>query len=308
MSIFVAKLDVTVLADTHMKTVSITGGTLTSSTGAATRVLAHPATLAQKTAADGPVFHIHPDYKENASDVRYAVAQFMNAGDMYPASGDHMLKVFDLGSRRCVVKYFRTGLARRIVSRFFGTSYAGRAYTNAVALRKMDVDTPKPVAFVQHDGATWIKSSYYISIEHPSSSSLTELLCPNRHFEARTEALGQFTAFIHLLHLKGITFRRLEAGNVILHKKEDGTWSFSLVSTQNVMFRTPESVEERMQTFSRLTDRPEMLAVIAKEYALRSGEDPERLLQLLVRNVKKQRARKAWHSGFRRLLRLVPGA
>lgn len=270
-----------------MKSIPISGETLPSP-AVSNRVVTHPASIRPIESHNRNNFHLHRDFFPYTSDIHAAVERFETWGEIYPVDGPHRLKAFEIGTRRAIVKKFEgISVMERIRHRLGRTSPARLAYDNAMRLREMDVETPLPIAFVEEHGAIGLRRALYLAAEHSSASTISVLFCRTRHFDQREQALRAFAAFVHRLHERGIAFHRLEADNILLYQKADG-WHFVVLSTQNVRFRRPSGLAERMRTFARLYSDAALLQVLAEAYALESGERPELALRLLQQAVKRE--------------------
>lgn len=151
-----------------------------------------------------------------------------------------------------------------------------RAYKYAAILKEQGIDTPEPVAYIEHRTCGFLLESYLIT-----------LLCPYRHrlyemgdatadtYKPMAKALAAFTA---RMHDKGILHLDFSPGNILWDKDKDGKYLFSLVDINRMRFGTV-SMKNGCRSFARLWGPKAFIELLVKEYAKLRGFDVGKALE-----------------------------
>ena len=196
------------------------------------------------------------------------------------------LKTFEYKGTKIVVKSFhKPNFINRFIYGNFRKSKARRSYDYAQKLKGLGIGTPMPIGFYEQKCVFLFTKSYYASIQSECINKFTELI-NNTQFPNRTEvlkAIGRFTATIHE---KGILHRDYSAGNILFQQKEDSI-EIELIDLNRIEFGNVD-IEKGCRNFERLNIDAESLEIMAREYALARGFEP----QVCIDNILKMRWKK----------------
>lgn len=182
--------------------------------------------------------------------IEHLVKVFPNEGTIIQA-GRNSIKKLEYNGKIIAVKSFKKPhLINSFAYKYIRKSKARRAFENAEKLLLLGINTPKPIGFLEHSNVFGIKDSYY-AYEHLASKTLREILA-DKNLINKEVVLEQYTAFMFELHQKGIEFIDSTPGNLLLEKKPDGNFVFSLIDINRIKFhKTPLSFFDRMKNLSK---------------------------------------------------------
>jgi serine/threonine protein kinase len=134
-------------------------------------------------------------------------------------------------------------------------SKARRSWSGAFELLRRGIDTAKPVAFFEKIGDTTLKQNFYICDFVKTDCNVGQLMA---HFakgnvsftvnanadaeEAHSKTVtaesvyGQLATYLNTMHSKGVFFRDLSGGNVLVNINARGRLHFSLIDTARARF------------------------------------------------------------------------
>ena len=208
--------------------------------------------------------HYAKAFENKKSEMLQVLQNFYSSGETIKDSRN-TLKIFSLHGRKFNVKAFRVPNAvNKIVYKFVRKSKAQRSFEFANILRDKGIGTPEPVAYAEEANAVTFGKSYYIS-EHLAYDLTYRELVTEPDYPDHEEILRAFTRFTFQLHEKEIQFLDHSPGNTLI-QKVNYDYKFFLVDLNRMNFKKL-SFEERMQNFSRLTPKEEMVKVMADEYS-----------------------------------------
>lgn len=144
-------------------------------------------------------------------------------------------------SRMLAVKQFRRRpLLRRLLD--FGKSdRALRSWNGAQELIRRGIATPEPVACLFRSQAGWI-DSYYVCDALEGAQSVRDVLTAfaggAEQFAGRNPAefYEALSRFLQKMHTRGVFFRDLSAGNILLRVNVYGALEFMLIDTTRARF------------------------------------------------------------------------
>lgn len=208
--------------------------------------------------------HFAKAFENKRSEILQVLENFHSGGETIKDSRN-TLKIFQLDGRNYNVKAFRIPNAvNKVVYKFFRKSKAQRSFEYAILLKEKGVGTPEPVAFAEHIKGVTFGKSYYVSEQLSYDLTYRELVTdPN--YPDHERILRDFTKFTFELHEKDIQFLDHSPGNTLI-QKVNYNYRFSLVDLNRMNFKKL-TFEERMQNFSRLTPKKEMVKIMAEEYS-----------------------------------------
>ena len=208
--------------------------------------------------------HYAKAFENQKSEISQVLQNFHTGGETIKDSRN-MLKIFDLNGRKFNVKAFKVPNAvNKIAYRFIRKSKAQRSFEYANILQEKGIGTPEPVAYAEDSNAVSFGKSYYVSEHLPYDLTYRELVT-DPDYPDHEEILRAFTRFTFELHEKEIQFLDHSPGNTLI-QKVNHDYKFYLVDLNRMNFKKLD-FEDRMQNFSRLTPKKEMVKIMADEYS-----------------------------------------
>ncbi|WP_459209360.1 Kdo domain containing protein [Aquimarina rhabdastrellae] len=210
-------------------------------------------------------FIIHPSKQELKIEVSNAIKNFDTHTQVLGQGDRNVIKIVAIEDKEYTIKSFKVpNLINQIAYRFFRKSKAERSYLYANKLIASGIKTPFPIAYQNNTTPLFFKNSYYVSELITCDLTYRELVTEPDYPE-HEKILRAFTRFTYDLHEKGILFLDHSPGNTLIVK--NGTdYDFYLVDLNRMKFGSLD-LETRIQNFSRLTPKKEMVAIMANEYA-----------------------------------------
>lgn len=191
----------------------------------------------------------------------------------------NIIKIVELGGGKLNIKAFKPPhLVNKIVYRFFRKSKAQRSFEYANKLIELGVGTPKPIAYFEYSNAFLFGKSFYVS-EHLDCDLTYRELTKDFNIPDYDTILREFTRFTYSLHQKNVHFLDHSPGNTLI-KRNGNAYDFYLVDLNRMNF-APMDFETRIKNFSRLTIHKSMVEVMSDEYAKCSGEDYDKIFDLM---------------------------
>lgn len=227
------------------------------------------------------IFEINPDFKPNEKEIRAAFQNFENSGENFIIGKRNKIKLFQVNQNQINVKSFKVpNRINQFVYKYFRKSKARRSFEYANILLEKRIGTPTPVAFMENLNAFGLQSSFYASIHQDYDLTFRELV-EVKDYPDEENILRQFVHFCYKMHEAGIEFKDHSPGNTLIKKSNDNQYDFFLVDLNRMNFHDSMSIELRMKNLSRLTPKKEMVKIMADEYAKISGQNADKLFQML---------------------------
>ncbi len=136
-------------------------------------------------------------------------------------------------------------------------SKARQSWNGACELLRRGISTPQPVAFLEFHGAKAITSNFYIcemlADAIPARRYLAAYASGAASFEgiSATGFYQQLSSFVGQMHNRGVYFRDLSSGNILVRSGD--VLEFSLVDTARArFFNRPSTVLQRLSDLKRL--------------------------------------------------------
>lgn len=191
----------------------------------------------------------------------------------------NIIKVINVNETDLNIKAFKIpNIINKIVYRFFRKSKAQRSFEYADKLIELGIGTPKPIAYYEYTTPFLFKQSFYVSEQLDYDFTYRELT-KDFSIPDYDNILRAFTRFTYQLHQKNIHFLDHSPGNTLI-KKKGAAYEFYLVDLNRMHFR-PLDFKTRIKNFSKLTIHKSMVEVMSDEYAKCTGEDYNRILDLM---------------------------
>lgn len=227
------------------------------------------------------IFEINPDFKNLKNDIESVFQNFDKTGTDFIIGERNNIKVFEIAGLKINVKSFKIpNRLNQVVYRFFRKSKSKRSFEYANLLIEKGIGTPTPIAFQENHNIFSLGRSFYASIHQSYDLTFRELV-EIKDFPDEENILRQFTKFCYKMHEAGIEFKDHSPGNTLIKKVAEDKYEFYLVDLNRMNFHQIMDTELRMKNLSRLTPKKEMVKIMSEEYAKISGENSEKLFNLL---------------------------
>lgn len=197
----------------------------------------------------------------------------------------NQLKIINFKGIDTVVKSFKVpNFINKIAYTFFKPSKAKKSYLNAQKLIDLDINTPRPIAYIENKKFALLDKSFFVTELENYDFTIREVF--HHKVDNYQEILKEFTKFTYDLHQKGVWHVDYSLGNILITKQED-KYKFSIIDINRMLFKKI-SVNEGLKNFSKFWAKDESdLKVIAKEYALLSKLDENEAFEIIKKEVQK---------------------
>lgn len=177
-----------------------------------------------------------------------------------------------------VVKAFRTpNLVNRLAYGVLRPSKAARSYNYAQMLLSKGIGTPEPVAFHTQRNGIFFGRSFYACLKSECPHTYVQLMQGDYPGQERVlKAIARVTAHIHDL---GWIHRDYSRGNILFAETSDEV-KIEIIDLNRIRFHKV-NMEEGCRNFERLPGTPEMLRIMADEYARARGFDADECFRLI---------------------------
>lgn len=193
--------------------------------------------------------------------------------------GRNELREIEKEGVRMVVKAFRKpNMVNRLVYGIFRPSKAKRSYLYAERLLKEGIGTPAPVAYYTERNGLLFNKSYYACLKSECSHTYTELM--KGDYPGQEKILKAVAQLAARMHDRGFIHRDFSRGNILFEELPDGTVRTEVIDLNRIRFHHV-GMEEGCRNFERLPGTPEMLRIMADEYARQRGFDPEACYRII---------------------------
>ena len=238
-------------------------------------------------------------FADNLSQSKYDVLsvlkKFKNDGTLMGSGTRNIIKFFNLNGLVLNFKSFKQhNIINRHVYKFYRKSKARRSFEYAHLLLKKNYYTPKPVAYIENHDFIGLTSSFYISEQLEHFWTFSDILA-DLSFPDREKIIKEYTLLMYRLHNDGIQFLDNSPNNFLV-RKENGKYCIYMVDLNRMNFYESINIDKRLKNFARLTNNPEIIKIIAEEYARLSGNTSDycqkKIFQaahrmLVIRKIKK---------------------
>lgn len=161
--------------------------------------------------------------------------------------------------QKLVVKHFRPARGLRGWLQRSKPNKALRSWNGAHELVRRGIPTPRPIAWLEHPRDPRASESYYLCEAFEGGSSARQAFYAFN--EGASEFLGitasklyrEIGGVVARMHQRGIFFRDLSAGNLLLRRMKNGNIEFSLIDTARARIGTRHlSLRQRLADLMRL--------------------------------------------------------
>ncbi|MFL1013389.1 lipopolysaccharide kinase InaA family protein [Flavisericum labens] len=223
---------------------------------------------------------ISAGYKLKSNEVKHAISNFDLHKEVLGAAERNVIKIVEIGGEKHTIKSFKVpNVINQIVYRFFRKSKAQRSFEYATKLLDLGIKTPKPVAYQLNTTTLLFKKSYYVSELIDCDLTYRELTT-DFSIPDHEAILRAFTRFTFKLHENGVNFLDHSPGNTLINRTKEKGYEFLLVDLNRMVFGVM-NFETRIKNFAKLTIHKPMIKVMSNEYAKCSGEDEQRIFNLM---------------------------
>jgi hypothetical protein len=165
-------------------------------------------------------------------------------------------------TRRLVVKQpVRMHFHKKFFDRF-KPSKALRSWNGASELLRRGIETARPVAYFEALGDISLKRNYYICEYVAADFSVRQIFSAfasgEKTYEGISEedAYRQVSDFVLMMHARGVFFRDLSGGNILVKKSADDTLTFSLIDTGRAhFFNRGTPLSKRISDLTRICNK-----------------------------------------------------
>ncbi|MGQ1909354.1 CDP-glycerol glycerophosphotransferase family protein [Marinifilum sp. RC60d5] len=241
-------------------------------------------------------YSILTDFIKNLSDT------FEQEGNCI-YKGRNTIKTFNCEGLIINVKSFKIPhFINKVAYAWLRGSKAKHSYQYGMEILKRGANTPEPVAVVELLKNGLFNRSYYVSIHHKYDFTIRDLI--GFEFPDKQNILKQFAVFTYeKLHKNGIHHLDYSRGNILITKKGEGKYDFSVVDINRLRFEEMDYLKG-LKNFSQIWASEEELEIVAREYARINDRNEEEAIKLLIQFDREHKAKiyrkKQWKSFLRK--------
>ena len=164
-----------------------------------------------------------------------------------------------------------------------------RSWNGTSELQRRGIETPKVVAYFEHQDGTQLLDNWFICEHANTHLSVRSFFTPFANGEEAVEGFTfeafseQLIEYIRSVHWKGVYFRDLSGGNVLIRIEEGNRLVFTLIDTARARF-----ANQRFSRSQRIADLKRLVHKL----------DPDRQAYFMTAYLKKENAR---FTGYHRL-------
>lgn len=190
-------------------------------------------------------------------------------------------------ARKLVIKQpVRMHLHKKFLDRF-KPSKGLRSWNGASELLRRGVETARPIAYFEKVGDKTLTQNYYICEFVEADFSVRDIFSAFAQGEKTYQGISQneiFTAladYLLIMHGRGVFFRDLSGGNILVQKSTDGSLEFSLIDTGRAHF------------YLRGTELPKRISDLTRICNKLHADGRESFMQIYMAKLDKEFS--AWH-------------
>ncbi len=165
-------------------------------------------------------------------------------------------------AKKLVIKQpVRMHLHKKLLDRF-KPSKGLRSWNGACELLRRGVETARPVAYLEKVGDASLTQNYYICEYVEADFSAREIFSAFARGEKSYQGISdedmytQLAEYLLTMHGRGVFFRDLSGGNILVSKGNDGRLDFSLIDTARAHFYQRGTVlPKRISDLTRICNK-----------------------------------------------------
>lgn len=165
------------------------------------------------------------------------------------------------GDRLVIKQPVKMHLHKKLFDRF-KPSKGLRSWNGTCELLRRGICAAPPVAYFEKRGDASLMQNYYLCEYVPADFSAREMLSAFAQGGASYQGVAEADAYRQLcdyllgMHGRGIFFRDLSGGNILISKSEHGVLKFSLIDTGRIhVSNRPLSVGKRLSDLARICNK-----------------------------------------------------
>jgi tRNA A-37 threonylcarbamoyl transferase component Bud32 len=150
---------------------------------------------------------------------------------------------------------------KKLIDRF-RPSKALRSWNGASELLRRGIETARPVAYFEKIGDTGLTKNYYIceyvKADFTARQIFSAFAAGDKIYQnvAEEDVHQQLCDFLFAMHNRGIFFRDLSGGNILIRKSGANTLSFSLIDTGRAhFFNHATPLSKRISDLTRVCNK-----------------------------------------------------
>ncbi len=209
---------------------------------------------------------INPRYAGLAEFIWKVASRDYAPDDVLRATRNVVEKVRVEGIDLVVKRHKKPAWLKRVIYTWFSKNKARKAYTYALKLQKMGIETADPIAYIEIRVGGLFHTGYYLYtlITDPAFTTLPQYPLPEQR-----AILDDFAAFMVELHTKGVKHNDFNDYNIFFRKEGDH-YRFSLIDINRASFKRM-SRGDCVNEFLRLHLDQCSLAYVMQRYAAIRG-------------------------------------
>ncbi len=208
--------------------------------------------------------------QQGFDDFLQNIQKYFSRSDDIITKKRNIIKRVEYNGKKIVVKSFKTpNVINKFAYRFIRASKAKRSFLNAQRLIKLDIKTPKPIAYVEFFEPL-LEKSFYVCEYFDFDFEMRDVLADN-NFRNREKIFDRFIEFSYDLHQKGVYHVDYSPGNVLIKQLND-KYVFSIVDVNRMAFMEFND-KLRLKNLSRFSASKKDTEIFAKKYAKISNID-----------------------------------
>jgi hypothetical protein len=219
--------------------------------------------------------YINPQYECLRSDINKVLEGNYVATEVF-CHKRNVVERFTMQGREYVIKIYRQpNCLNRVAYTFLRKSKAVRAYSNALRLIEMGIDTPVPVAYAEKRSCGLFKTGYFIS-EYLPHRLLRDMPAELESENGKEQLTRDFVNFALEMHGKGVLPLDFNSSNIFYHYDEKaGRYRFAITDINRMRFGKTPTTSEVMRSFEQFGVKAEGLYKLAVYYCGQKGSDIE---------------------------------
>jgi len=207
----------------------------------------------------------------------------------------NIIRVLDTQWGEWIVKAYKKPLLfQRFAYTFFRRTKACRAFEYSMRLRKMGLDCPEPIAYMERKERHLFSYGYFIYLKCNDQFVYSQLV-DNVDFDRNLA--DSVAGYLAEIHAKGVMHGDLNLTN-ILYRPEGDHYHFTIIDVNRCKFKGKLTKDDCYKDLRRVTHRRDLYDYIIAKYArLRgwsAGKAVDKAEKILERFEAKESVKGAW--------------